>query len=66
MPGVFRNRIKDLITYVVTDPNTFAGENRNVERASIRGLELAYRFEGRRLAIPDQRSLFQDPKDQGQ
>ncbi len=60
--GVFRNRIKDLITYVVTDPNTFAGENRNVERASIRGMELSYRFQGEHWRFRSEVTI-QDPKD---
>jgi vitamin B12 transporter len=42
--AAFDNRIRDLITYVVTDFNTFDGENRNVERARIKGVELGYRF----------------------
>lgn len=43
--SAFRNDIDDLIVFVVTDPVTFDGENQNVERARIEGLELAYEFE---------------------
>jgi len=41
----FRNDIDDLIQYVVTDYQTFAGENRNVERARITGVEAAWQYE---------------------
>jgi vitamin B12 transporter len=40
----FRNDIDDLIQYVVTDYATFEGENRNVERARITGLEAAWQY----------------------
>jgi len=43
----FRNRITDLIQYVVTDFLTFDGENRNVETARIQGIEVAYAWRGR-------------------
>jgi vitamin B12 transporter len=60
--GYFRNRIKDLISYVVTDPATFAGENQNIEKASIRGTELSYRFSGQSWRFRSEITL-QDPKD---
>jgi vitamin B12 transporter len=60
--GYFRNRIKDLITYVVTDPDTFAGENQNVEKASIRGTEMSYRFDGAAWRFRTEVTI-QDPKD---
>ena len=44
--SAFRNSIDDLIVYVVTDPVTFDGVNRNVERARIEGIEAAYRASG--------------------
>jgi vitamin B12 transporter len=44
--AVFRNAIDELIQFVVTDPDTFDGENRNVERARIEGAEAAWRYEG--------------------
>jgi vitamin B12 transporter len=40
----FRNDIDDLIQYVVTDYGTFEGENRNVERARITGLEATWQY----------------------
>jgi vitamin B12 transporter len=60
--GYFRNRIKDLINFVVTDPDTFAGENQNIEKASIRGTELSYRFEGQSWRFRSEITI-QDPKD---
>jgi vitamin B12 transporter len=44
--AAFRNRITDLIQYVVTDFTTFDGQNRNVEQARIQGVEVAYRWRG--------------------
>ncbi len=44
--AAFDNRIRDLIEYVVIDFDTFEGQNRNVERARIRGVELGYTFRG--------------------
>ncbi len=40
----FRNDIDDLIQYVVTDYETFTGENRNVERARITGVEASWHY----------------------
>ena len=40
----FRTEIDDLIQYVVTDQASFAGENRNVDRARIDGAELAWHY----------------------
>ena len=58
----FRTEIDQLIQYVVTDFATFAGENRNVDRARIDGIELAWRYaEGpwqARAAV-----TLQDPRD---
>lgn len=42
----FRTAIDGLIQYVVTDFTTFAGENRNVDRARIDGVELAWHYAG--------------------
>jgi len=60
--AVFRNDIDDLIQYVVTDFSTFAGENRNVARARIEGIEAAWRYAGEswfaRAAV-----TLQDPRD---
>ena len=60
--GYFRNRIKDLISFVVTDPATFAGENQNIEKASIRGTELSYMFSGQSWRFRSEVTI-QDPKD---
>lgn len=58
----FRTEIDDLIQYEVTDFTTFAGENRNVDRARIDGVELAWRYAGgpwqARAAL-----TLQDPRD---
>ncbi len=59
---LFRNEINDLIQFVVTDFNTFEGENRNVDRARIDGLEAAWRYEGDRWAARVCATL-QDPRD---
>jgi len=59
---LFRNEIDDLIQFVVTDFETFEGENRNVERARIDGLEAAWRYDGERWAARASATL-QDPRD---
>jgi vitamin B12 transporter len=61
--AAFDNRIRDLIEYVVTDFVTFDGENRNVDRARIKGVELGYRYanEGWRVRAG---LTFQDPRDE--
>jgi vitamin B12 transporter len=59
---LFRNEIDDLIEYVVTNPDTFEGENRNVARARIEGLEASWRYEGERWAARATATL-QDPRD---
>ncbi|MGH8197233.1 MAG: TonB-dependent receptor domain-containing protein [Steroidobacteraceae bacterium] len=58
----FRNEIDDLIEFVVLDFDTFEGENRNVERARIDGLEAAWRYDGERWAARATATL-QDPRD---
>lgn len=59
--SAFRNDIDDLIDFVVTDPVTFAGQNENVERARIDGVELAYEYDapGWRLRAE---AIAQDPR----
>jgi len=42
---LFRTEIDELIEFVVTDPETFEGENRNVERARIEGAEAEWRYD---------------------
>ncbi|MCH9027026.1 MAG: TonB-dependent receptor [Proteobacteria bacterium] len=57
----FENDIDNLIQFVVIDPATFAGQNRNVAKARISGLEMTWRF---RNDGWDLRSslVFQDPQ----
>jgi vitamin B12 transporter len=58
----FRNDIEDLIQYVVTDYETYAGENRNVERARIEGVEATWQYaSGPWLARLG--ATWQDPQD---
>ena len=59
---LFRNEIDDLIQFVITDFTTFDGENRNVERARIDGLEAAWRYDGELWAARATLTL-QDPRD---
>lgn len=58
----FRNDVDDLIQYVVTDFVTFDGENRNVARARIEGVEAAWRYEGEAWFARAAATL-QDPRD---
>ncbi len=60
--AAFRNDIDDLIQYVVTDFETFDGENRNVSRARIEGVEAAWRYEGERW-FARAAATWQDPRD---
>jgi vitamin B12 transporter len=59
----FRNDIDDLIEFVVLDPDTFEGENRNVARARIDGFEAGWRYEGERWSARATATL-QDPRDE--
>jgi vitamin B12 transporter len=59
----FRNDIDDLIVFVVTDPDTFDGENRNVDKARIDGLEAAWQFKGEKWSARAA-ATFQDPRDE--
>lgn len=59
---LFRNEIDDLIEFVFTDSGPFGGENRNVERARIDGLEASWRYDGERWAARATATL-QDPRD---
>jgi len=59
---LFRNEIDDLIEFVFTDPDAYVGENRNVERARIDGLEASWRYEGEHWAARATATL-QDPRD---
>ena len=58
----FRNDIDELIEFVVTDPGTFDGENRNVARARIEGVEAAWHYDGERWCARAAATL-QDPRD---
>jgi vitamin B12 transporter len=58
----FRNDIDELIDFVVIDPDTFEGENRNVDKARIDGLEAAWRYDGERWSAHAAATL-QDPRD---
>ncbi len=58
----FRNDIDELIEFVVTDPVTFDGENRNVRKARIDGVEAAWHYEGQRWGARAAATL-QDPRD---
>ena len=60
--AAFRNDIDDLIEFVVLDPNTFEGENRNVLEARIDGIEAAWRLDGERWSARATATL-QDPRD---
>ena len=42
---LFKTDIDELIEFVVLNPETFEGENRNVERAGIEGAELAWHYD---------------------
>jgi vitamin B12 transporter len=61
--SAFDNRIEDLINYVITDPITFDGQNQNVDRARIKGVEFGYAFDsaGWRLRAD---LVMQDPRDE--
>jgi vitamin B12 transporter len=61
--SAFDNRIRDLIDYLVLDPVTFAGENRNIDRARIRGVELGWAFQGEAWRARADLTL-QDPRDE--
>jgi len=61
--SAFDNRIKDLIDYVIIDFDTFEGQNQNVERARIKGVELGYTFTGEAWRARAELTL-QDPRDE--
>jgi vitamin B12 transporter len=58
----FRNEIDQLIEFVVLDFNTFDGENRNVAKARIDGIEATWRYEGDQWTA-QAGATFQDPRD---
>jgi vitamin B12 transporter len=61
--SAFDNRIRDLINFVIIDFDTFEGENRNVDRARINGVELGYRYTGDAWRVRGELTL-QDPRDE--
>jgi vitamin B12 transporter len=60
--SAFDNRIRDLINYVVLDPVTFDGENQNIDRARIKGVEVGWSFQGDAWRARAELTL-QDPRD---
>jgi vitamin B12 transporter len=61
--SAFDNRIRDLIDYVIVDFTTFEGQNQNIERARIKGVELGYEFNGEAWRARAALTL-QDPRDE--
>jgi vitamin B12 transporter len=61
--SAFDNHIRDLIDFVVTDFETFDGQNQNVARAHIKGVELGYQFKGEAWNARAELTL-QDPRDE--
>jgi vitamin B12 transporter len=60
--SAFRNDVDELITYIVTDPITFDGQLKNVERARIRGVELGYQIERSNWQLRAE-AIYQNPED---
>jgi vitamin B12 transporter len=58
----FRNDIDELIEFVVVNPDTFEGENRNVAKARIEGIEAAWQYDGERW-VARAGATLQDPRD---
>jgi vitamin B12 transporter len=61
--AAFDNRIRDLINYVIIDFDTFDGQNQNVDRARIKGVELGYQYNGETWRARAELTL-QDPRDE--
>lgn len=61
--SAFDNRIRDLINFVILDFNTFDGENRNIDRARIKGGEIGYEYANAGWRARAEASL-QDPRDE--
>jgi vitamin B12 transporter len=60
--SAFRNDIDDLIEFVTLSYDPFEGENRNVARARIEGIEASYEFVGGPWSARVE-AIYQDPKD---
>jgi len=61
--SAFDNKIEDLINYVIIDFDTFEGQNQNVDRARIQGVELAYNYANEGWRARAELTL-QDPRDE--
>jgi vitamin B12 transporter len=61
--SAFDNRIRDLINYVVLDFETFDGENQNIDRARIKGVELGWSYAGEAWNARAELTL-QDPRNE--
>jgi vitamin B12 transporter len=60
--AAFRNDIDELIDFFVIDPDTFEGENRNIESARIDGIEAGWQVDGERWSA-NVAATLQDPRD---
>ena len=61
--SAFRNEIDDLIEFVVLSYDPFAGQNRNVDRARIEGVEAAYEYASGPWSARVE-AIYQDPENQ--
>jgi vitamin B12 transporter len=61
--SAFDNHVDDLIDYVIIDFDTFEGQNQNIEKARIKGVELGYHFTGEAWRARAELTL-QDPRDE--
>jgi vitamin B12 transporter len=61
--SAFDNRIRDLINFVIVDFDTFDGENRNIDRARIKGGEIGYEYANAGWRARAELTL-QDPRDE--
>ena len=59
--SAFRNEIDDLIEFVVLSYDPFAGQNRNVDRARIEGIEAAYEYASGPWSARVE-AIYQDPE----
>jgi vitamin B12 transporter len=59
--AAFQNEIEDLIEFVIISFDPFAGENRNVDEARIRGIEAGYSYGGELWSLRADIAL-QDPE----
>ena len=59
--SAFQTDVEDLIEYVVTNFDTFEGENRNVAESRTRGVEVAWRYAGDPWQAHVE-AIYQDPR----